>query len=151
MGFVTWNLLKQVESPIKICFLGTDRDGLKRDEKMLPYLLPLITEQWFGNLGRIDLQIKNLYWLPLSIIGKSTRCYQCYLDQICVMWLQNGINKHLGMRVELMTACVSQNVINYRLLLAAGAIQTNISALWQFLKSSIEFRHNRRTAYGGDY
>lgn len=55
------------------------------------------------------------------------------------------------MQVELITACVSQSVINYSLLLAAGTIQTNISALWQFLKASIEFMYNRRTAYREDY
>lgn len=43
-----------------------------------------------------------------------------------------------------MTACVSQSVTNYSLLLAAGTIQTNISALWQFLKASIEFMYNGR-------
>lgn len=55
------------------------------------------------------------------------------------------------MQVELMTACVSQSVINYSLLLAAGAIQTHISALWHFLKASIELMYNRRTAYMEDY
>lgn len=117
---------------------------------MLPYLLPLITEQWFGNLCSSDLQTKGLDLMSLSIISKSTRCCWCYLNQAHAMWLQNGINKHLGMRVELMTACVSQNVINYSLLLAPGTIETNISPLWQFLKASIQFTHNR-TAYREDY
>ena len=83
-----------------------------------------------------------MFWLNSPI------CYWHYSEQICAMWLQNGINKHLQMQIELMTACVSQSVINYSFLLAAGTIQTNISALWLFLKASVEFVHNRRTATG---